>query len=74
MDILKALRQEEEKFLKQLSNARQQLETVRAAMKLLGDKATGKKKRFVSKASRAKMAKAQRERWRKIKAEKKRGA
>ncbi len=67
MDILKALRQEEEKFLRQLSSARQQLETVRAAIKLMGGKAAGKKKRFVSKASRARMAKAQRARWAKIK-------
>ncbi len=74
MDILKALRQEEEKFLQQLSSARQQLETVRAAIKLMGGKAAGKKKRFVSKAARAKMARAQKERWKKIKAEKKSGA
>jgi hypothetical protein len=68
VNILRALKNEEAKFLKQLDSAGQQLETVRAAMKLLGGKATGKKKRFVSKASRAKMAKAQKERWRKIKA------
>ena len=67
MDTLKALRQEEEKFLRQLSSARQQLETVRAAMKLLGGNATGKKKRRVSKAARARMAKAQKARWAKIK-------
>jgi hypothetical protein len=36
MDILAALRQEEAKFEKQVSAAQQQLDTVRAAMKLLG--------------------------------------
>jgi DNA transposition AAA+ family ATPase len=55
--------------------ARQQLETVRAAIKVLsGNNGSGKvtrKKRFVSKTARAKMAKAQKERWAKIKAAKK---
>jgi hypothetical protein len=36
MDIIAALRQEEAKFEKQVSAAQQQLDTVRAAMKLLG--------------------------------------
>jgi len=67
MDILKALRREEGKFLRQLDSARQQLETVREAIKILGGKAAGKKKRVVSKAARARMAKAQRARWAKIK-------
>ena len=74
MDILKALRAEESKFLQQMEAARQQAETVRAAIKLLGGKASkavAGKKRFVSKAARAKMAKAQKERWAKIKAAKK---
>ena len=70
MNILRALKKEEAKFLKQLESARRHLETVRAAMKLLGGRSTGKKKRFVSKAARAKMARAQKERWRKIKAAK----
>jgi len=35
MDILAALRHEEAKFEKLLENARQQLETVRTAIKLL---------------------------------------
>lgn len=66
--LIRALRREEKKFLRQMEDARQQLETVREAVKLLsGGKATGKKKRFVSTAVRAKMAKAQKERWRKIK-------
>jgi hypothetical protein len=70
VNILQALKKEETKFLKQLDSARQQLETVRAAMKVLGGNTTGKKKRYVSKASRAKMAKAQKERWKKIRAAK----
>jgi hypothetical protein len=46
MDILAALKQEEAKFEKQVNAAQQQLDTVRAAMKLLGGmngsgKATG---------------------------------
>jgi hypothetical protein len=36
MDILAALRQEEAKFENEVSAAQQQLDTVRAAMKLLG--------------------------------------
>lgn len=68
--VMQALKKEEAKFRSQLSEAQQQLDTIHAAMKLVGGKATGKK-RFVSKAARAKMAKAQKERWRKIRAEKK---
>ena len=46
MDILAALKQEEAKFAKQVNAAQQQLDNVRAAMKLLGGmgssaKATG---------------------------------
>ena len=36
MDIIAALRQEEAKFEKEVSAVQQQLDTVRAAMKLLG--------------------------------------
>jgi len=36
MNILAALKHEEAKFEKQVSTAQQQLDTVRAAMKLLG--------------------------------------
>ena len=79
MDVLAALRQEEAKFEKQVSTAQQQLDTVRAAMKLLGGmssngKATDKKKRkknSMSAATKAKIAKAAKERWAKIRAAKK---
>lgn len=79
MDILKALRAEESKFLGQMEAARQQVETVRAAIKLLGGKssvngnrntsATTRKK--MSAEGRARIAAAQRKRWAKIKAAKK---
>jgi len=79
MDILAALRQEEAKFEKQANAVQQQLDTVRTAMKLLGGmsssrKKAGKKKskkKVMSAATRAKIAKAAKERWAKIKAEKK---
>ena len=43
MDILAALRQEEAKFEKQVNVAQQQLDNVRAAMKLLGGMNNGGK-------------------------------
>jgi hypothetical protein len=76
MDILAALRQEEAKREKEVSAAQQQLDNVRAAMKLLGGidsggKSTGMKKRVMSAAARARIGKAAKERWAKIRAEKK---
>ncbi len=78
MDILAALKQEESKWKKQVSEARQQLETVRAAMKLLGGmgsrgKTAGKKKRVMSAAARAKISKATKERWARFRAAKAKG-
>jgi hypothetical protein len=81
MDILAALRQEETKLQKQADIVRQQLDTVRAAIKILGRGAAsngepiGKKtkKRVMSAAARAKMAKAQKERWAKFRAAKAEG-
>jgi hypothetical protein len=77
MDILKALRAEESKFLGQMEAARQQVETVRAAIKLLGGKpsvngnrntsATPRKR--MSAEGRARIAAAQRKRWAKIRAQ-----
>ena len=43
MDILAALRQEEAKWMKQVSTAQQQLDTVRAAIKLFRGGTTGKR-------------------------------
>ena len=79
MDILAALKREEAKFEKMVDAARQQLDTVRVAIKLFGgtsnsDKTTGqtkKKKNVMSAATKAKIAKAAKKRWAKIKAEKK---
>jgi hypothetical protein len=85
MDILAALKQEEAKWEKEVSAAQQQLDNVRAAMKLFGGmnssgkttasnsaKTTGGKK-VMSAAARAKMAKAQKERWAKFRAAKAKG-
>ena len=75
MDILAALRQEEAKWEKEVSAAKQQLDNVRAAMKLLGGmgssgKATGGKKRVMSAAAKARISKATKERWAKFRAAK----
>jgi hypothetical protein len=83
MDIIAALRQEEAKFEKEVSAAQQQLDNVRAAMKLLGGisgsgkaagsssgTTTGGKKRVMSAAARAKISKATKERWAKFRAAK----
>jgi hypothetical protein len=78
MDILAALKQEEAKFEKQVNTAQQQLDTVRAAIKLLGGmnnsgKPIGRKKRVLSAAARAKISKATKERWAKFRAAKAKG-
>ena len=75
MDIIAALRQEETKFEKEVSAAQQQLNNVRAAIKLLGGmnsngKTTGGKKRVMSAAARARISKATKERWAKFRAAK----
>jgi peptidoglycan hydrolase CwlO-like protein len=76
MDILAALKQEEAKLQKQADTLRQQLDAVRAAMKVLGGEVTsvgkpiGRKKRVMSAAARAKISKATKERWAKVRAEK----
>jgi hypothetical protein len=86
MDILVALKQEEAKWEKEVSAAQQQLDNVRAAIKLLGGmnnsgkttasssaKTTGGKKRVMSAAGRAKISKASKERWAKFRAAKAKG-
>jgi len=79
MDILAALRQEEAKLKKQADIVRQQLDAVRAAMKILGrevassDQPIGRKKRTMSAAARAKISKATKERWAKFRAAKAKG-
>jgi hypothetical protein len=79
MDILSALKREEAKFEKMVDTVRQQLDTVRAAIKLFGGtsssgKTTGqtkRKKNVMSAATKAKIAKAAKKRWAQIRAEKK---
>ena len=68
MDILSALKNEASKLQKQL-------DTVHAAMKVLGGNngAAGAKRRPLSRSARARIAKAQRARWAKARAAKKNG-
>jgi len=74
MDILKALRAEESKFLKQMDEARQQVDTIRTAIKLLGGNSaangnrntSGTKRKRMSAEGRARIAAAQRKRWAKV--------
>jgi hypothetical protein len=79
MDILVALRQEEAKLQKQADTAQQQLDTLRAAIKMLGGgvasngEPSGTKKRVMSAAARAKISKATKERWAKFRAAKAKG-
>jgi hypothetical protein len=72
MDILAAIKREERKLEKQLNKLQRQLNGVRAAAKALGDSTNRElkkvKKRVLSAAARAKISKAQRKRWAKVKA------
>ena len=77
MNILAAIKREERKLEKQLGKLQKQLEGVRAAGKALGNSAgrelSGIKKRVLSEAGRAKIAKAAKKRWAKVRAEPKKG-
>ena len=78
MKIVAAIRREEKKLGKQLHKIQQQLSGVRAAAKALGD-STGRelkrtKKRVLSAAGRAKIAKAAKKRWAKVRAQAKKVA
>jgi hypothetical protein len=79
MNILAALGKEEAKLQKQANKVRQQLDAVRAAMKILGrgvakgGKRIGKKKRVMSAATKAKISKATKARWAKFRAAKAKG-
>jgi len=68
-DIVKVLRKEESKLVKEAGRITHQLASIRMAIGALAGKTAraGHTKRKVSAASRAKMAKAQRERWAKVK-------
>ncbi len=70
MDILAAIKREERKLEKQLHKIQQQLNGVRAAATVLGDSTKRElksaKKRVLSAAGRAKIAKAAKKRWAKV--------
>jgi len=70
MDILAAIKREERKLEKQLGKLNHQLNGVRAAAKALGGSAErevgGVKKRVLSAAGRAAIAKAAKKRWAKV--------
>lgn len=82
MNILAALRREDAKLQKQADKVRQQMDAVRAAIKILGRRiakggkptgSTGRKKRVMSAAARAKISKATKARWAKFRAAKAKG-
>jgi hypothetical protein len=73
MNIHAAIKREERKLEKQLHKVKHQLDGVRAAAKALGH-STGReltsiKKRVLSAAGRAKISKAAKKRWAKVKAQ-----
>ncbi len=72
MKILAAIKREEKKLEKQLQKLEHQLNGVRAAAKALGSSTNRElkivKKRVLSAAARAKISRAQRKRWAKVKA------
>jgi hypothetical protein len=78
MDILAAIKREERKLEKQLGRLQHQLNGIRAAAKALGDSTnrelTGAKKRVLSAAGRAKISRAAKKRWSKIRAQAKKVA
>jgi hypothetical protein len=78
MDILVAIKREERKLERQLSKLNSQLSGVRAAAKALGHSAEreviGVKKRVLSAAGRAAIAKAAKKRWAKVRAQAKKMA
>jgi hypothetical protein len=78
MDILAAIKREERKLEKQLAKLNHQLGGVRAAAKALGHsaerKVIGVKKRVLSAAGRAAIAKAAKKRWAKVRKQAKRAA
>jgi t-SNARE complex subunit (syntaxin) len=73
MDILTAIKREERNLEKQLGKLQRQLSGVRAAAKALGDSTSkeikGVKKRVLSAAGRAAIAKAAKKRWAKVRAQ-----
>jgi hypothetical protein len=78
MDILAAIKREERKLEKQLDKLQHQLTGIRAAAKALGDstnrEVTTIKKRVMSAAARAKIGRATKKRWAKLRAQAKKAA
>jgi geranylgeranyl pyrophosphate synthase len=78
MSILAAIRREENKVKKQLAKLQHDLIGLRSAAKALGKTAgrdiTRAKKRVLSAKGRAKISKAMKERWAKVKAQAKKAA
>jgi prophage DNA circulation protein len=78
MSILAAIKREEQKVKQQLGKLQHQLSGLQAAAKALGNSASrdlaGVKERVMSEASRAKISKAAKRRWAKIKAQAKKAA
>jgi hypothetical protein len=73
MKLLATIRREERKLEKQVKKLQSQLDSVRAAGKALGRSTsrelTSIKKRVLSEAGRAKIAKAAKKRWAKVRAQ-----
>jgi len=78
MKILAAIKREEKKLEKQLGKLQHQLAGIRAAAKALGDSTNHElktvKKRVLSAAGRARIARAARKRWAKVRAKAKKVA
>ena len=78
MSILAAIRREEKKVKKQLAKLQHDLIGLQSAANALGKSArrdlTGVKKRVLSAAARAKISKAAKKRWAKVKAQAKKAA
>ena len=72
MNILAAIRREERKFEKEVGRLQKQLDGLRAAANALGDSAMDRagriQKRVLSAEARAKISKAAKRRWAKVKA------
>jgi hypothetical protein len=78
MNILAALRREEQRFERQVEATQQQLETIRAAIKVLGRNGTNGKavegnRRRLSASARANISKVTKMRWAKYRAAKAKG-
>jgi hypothetical protein len=73
MTLLSAIRREERKLEKQLGKLQHQLDGVRAAARALGrttsNEVSSVRKRVMSTASKAKISKAAKKRWAKVKAQ-----